>query len=421
MSMSLSMSLSKCFLLVSIAVGLTLNVTRSTAAADPYWPRFHGAAGDNISTDTGLLKQWPEEGPQLIWTAEGLGDGFASVSLAHGLIFTAGNVDDHTVVMALDLDGNHVWQTPCGQAWTKNYTGTRGTPTIDGDRLYYENPFGDLVCLNAKTGAKIWDLNILETFAAKNIAWALAESVLIDGDLLICCPFGEKGSVVALNKATGETVWTAEPVSDKAGYATPTITEFGGRRIVLTMSGQALVGVDIANGDLLFRHEHITKYEVNALKPLCVDGQIFISSGYKSGSEMVQLTASNGAITAAQAWASKDMDNHHGGVILWDGYIYGSSSRGQWVCFDWKTGETKYSEKGVGKGSLTCADGLLYTLSENGGKVGLIKPTPEGHEIISQFKIPKGGKDKVWAHPVVCGGRLYIRHGDALFAYDVAK
>jgi len=400
---------------------ITGTLGSSGQAAEPYWPRFHGPRGDNISTETGLLQQWPDDGPPLVWTAKGLGVGFASVSLAHGHIYTAGNLDDQTVVMALDLEGNMLWQTPCGDAWTKSHAGTRGTPTIDGDRLYYETPLGDLVCLNAKTGEKIWGINILDEFVGQNITWALAESVLVEGNVVLCCPFGEKGSIVALDKTNGQTVWAAESVGDKAGYATPSIAEFAGRRMVLSMSGKALVGADLADGTLLFRHEHITKYDVNALKPVYDDGRIFISSGYGSGSEMVQLASSGSNITARQAWVSKAMDNHHGGVILWDGYIYGASSRGKWVCLDWDSGDTMYSEDGVGKGSLTMADGLLYTLSERGGDVGLVKPTPEGHEMISQFTIPEGGEGRVWAHPVVSAGRLYIRHGDFLYAFNVKK
>ncbi|MFW6171867.1 MAG: PQQ-binding-like beta-propeller repeat protein [Planctomycetota bacterium] len=406
---------------VALFAVLTLSAARPTMAAAPYWPRFHGPAGDNKSPATGLLKEWPEGGPELVWTAEGLGEGFASVSLAHGNIYTAGNIDEQTVVMALDLDGRKVWQTACGEAWTKSHSGTRSTPTIDGDRLYYETPLGDLVCLNAHTGQRIWGLNILDQFAGKNIRWALAESPVVDGDLLICCPFGDLGSVVALNKKTGKTVWAAESVGDRAGYATPAIAEFAGRRMVLTMSSKALVGVDISNGDLLFRHEHITRYDVNALTPICVDGHVFISSGYGSGSELVKLTATEGRITAEQVWENKDLDNHHGGVVLLDGHVYGADFRRYWLCLDWETGQTEYQERGVGKGSLTYADGMLYTLSEKRGTVGLVKPTPAEHKLVSEFTIPEGGEGPVWAHPVVCDGRLYIRHGDLLFAFDVKQ
>lgn len=405
------------------ALLLVLSFSLTAAADDPYWPQFHGPLGDNISTDEGLLTEWPEEGPELLWKASGMGVGYASVSLAHGMIYTAGNVDGDTVVMALDLDGKLVWQTPCGQAWTQSHPGTRSTPTIDGDRLYYETPWGDLVCLNAKTGEKVWDLNILEEFEGENIQWALAESPVVEGDLLICSPFGEKGSVVALDKRSGDTIWAAESVGDKAGYATPTIAEFAGRRIVLTMSAKALVGVELKDGTVLFRHEHITRYDVNALKPRFVDGQVFISSGYGAGSEMVTLVDNGGSITTEQTWTSKDLDNHHGGVVLWEDHIYGANHRGNWVCLDWETGTTTYSERGLGKGSLTAAEGLLYTLNEDEKErtVGLVRPTPEEYQVISQFQLPEGGEGPVWAHPVVCGGRLYVRHGDLLFAYNVKE
>ena len=163
----------------------------------PYWPQFHGPNGDNISIETGLLKQWPEGGPELIWKAEGMGEGFASISLANGLIYTAGKLDDQTVVIALNLNGKMEWQAKCGPAWTKSFPGTRSTPTLDGDRVYYESPLGDLVCLNAKTGEQLWGKNVLSEFGGENIQWALAESPIIDGDNLICCPFGTEGSVVA--------------------------------------------------------------------------------------------------------------------------------------------------------------------------------------------------------------------------------
>jgi outer membrane protein assembly factor BamB len=407
--------------LAAIVTCSVLTVGTVALAEAPSWPVFHGPNGDNISTETGLLKTWPEDGPPLAWTAEGIGDGFASASLAGGVIYTAGNVEDHTVVTAMDLDGKIKWQAECGKAWTRGPAGTRATPTIDGDRLYYENPYGDVVCLDVAGGKKIWEINILDEFDGKNIIWALSESLVIDGDNVICCPFGKKASVVALNKKTGRVAWTAEGTGDKAGYATVSIVKFAGRRMILAMSGKALVGVDADKGKLLFRYEHKTKHDVNATQPIFNDGMVFITSGYGAGSEMVKLTASGGKITAQQAWENKDMDNHHGGVILLDGYLYGSAMKRNWICLDWKTGQTKYSDGGVGKGAVTCADGMLYTQAENqkNRTVGLVRPTPEGHQLVSQFAFPEGGKGRVWAHPVVCGGRLYIRHGDKLFAFNV--
>jgi outer membrane protein assembly factor BamB len=215
-------------------------------------------------------------------------------------------------------------------------------------------------------------------------------------------------------------VWkSATADEDLAGYATPAVIEYKGLRIILTLTGKALIGVNADDGDLLFRHEHKTSFDVNVLTPIFHDGQIFISTGYHAGSEMLKLTVDGKKASVEQVWESKDMDNHHGGVVLLDGYLYGSCHDRDWACLEWKTGKKMYREPGVGKGSLTCAEGMLYTLSEK-GKVGLVKATPDGHhKVISEFKLPKGGEGPSWAHPVVCGGRLYIRHGDFLYAYDI--
>lgn len=406
-------------LLATLALVLAASVTPAVSAAD--WPVFHGPDGSNKSPDTGLLKEWPEGGPKLIWQAEGLGEGFSSVTVANGMVYTAGNKDEKTIVTALDMAGKPVWQAANGGAWTKDHPGTRSTPTIDGDRLYHESPIGNLICLNAKTGEEVWSLNILKEFEGENIIWALAESPIIDGDRLICSPFGKKASVVALDKMTGKVVWTAEGTSDKAGYGTPVLVEYGGLRMVLTMNQKAVVGVDADSGTLLFRFPHETKYDVNALIPLFHEGQVFVSSGYGAGSQLIKLSVNGKNVSAEQVWENKKFDNHHGGVILVDGYIYGTNFRGQWMCLDWKSGEVKWTDKGIGKGSLTYADGLLYGFNEreNDRTVGLIKPSPDGYELISQFQIPEGGKGNSWAHPVVIGGRLYVRHGDFLFVFDV--
>jgi outer membrane protein assembly factor BamB len=389
----------------------------------PSWPRFHGPNQDNISTDTGLLRQWPKDGPPLAWTAKGLGEGFADVTISDGLIYTAGNVDDKMTITALDMDGHARWHVDNGEACKKQYPGSRGTPTIDGERLYHESPSGRLVCLNAKTGKRIWSVNILDEFKGKQITWALAESVLIDGNHVICCPGGPETAVAALDKRTGKTVWKSPSAEgDLAGYASPSLAVCQGLRIVLTMTNKSLIGVNADNGNLLFRFAHPTAWEVNALMPIYRDGHIFISSGYgTSASVLLKLNVDGKKAKVEEVWRSKDLDSHHEGVVMLDGYIYGSahqSGKGKWVCLDWKTGKTMWAKKGIGKGAVTCADGLLYGINEN-RTVGLIKPSPEKYELVSEFDIPKDGKGKTWAHPVVCGGRLYIRHGDFLYAYDV--
>jgi len=385
------------------------------------WPRFHGADGSNISSDTGLLKQWPEGGPQLAVTIGGIGHGFSGVTIAGGRIFTAGNIGEKTVVTALDLEGNILWQAENGQAWNDSYEGSRGTPTVDGEFVYHQSPYGELSCFNVIDGVKVWGVNVLTMFGAENIRWGLAESVLVDGDLVITCPGGSKASVAALDKKTGKMMWTAASTGANAGYSSPAVAEFGGLRIVLTMNATAFIGIDVSNGNLLWTYGHETDYEINATTPIFHDGQVFITSGYGSGSEMLKINVDGDKAAVEKVWESSELDNQHGGVILIDGYLYAAAhkkNRGKWICLDWRTGALKYAEKGVGMGSATAADGMLYTLSEK-GVMGLVSLNPDAHTVISSFKHPDGGEGKSWAHPVVCGRRLYLRQGEKLFVYDI--
>lgn len=381
------------------------------------WPRLMGPHGDNVSPATGLLKEWPKDGPPLAWFAKGLGDGHASVTIGGGRIYTSGNVGDATAVTALNLDGSRAWQTPNGPAWTRDYPGARGTPTLDGDRVYHESPMGQLACFDAASGEKLWSVDLLDEFQAENIQWGLAESVLVDGDRVIACPGGKKASIVALDKRTGKTVWTAEP-GDKAGYASPILVEQDGLRMILAMTSAALIGVDADTGASLFRHEHRTQYEVNATTPIYSKGRVLITSGYGAGAEMLALSVDGKKAAVQRLWQVKDFDNHHGGVVLRDGLIYGAASNGKWFCIDWQSGDVRYNQSTFGKGTLTSADGMLYLLSEK-RDAALAPATAEGLTIISRFKMPDGGGDQSWAYPVVCNGRLYLRHGDQLFAYDV--
>lgn len=387
--------------------------------AAPYWPAFQGSRGDNISDDTGLLRTWPADGPPVVWTAEGIGQGFSSVSLARGLIFTAGNINDQSVVTALDLDGKIQWQTPAGGAWTGSHAGTRSTPTVDDDRIYFQNPLGELFCLEAATGKPIWSVNVLERFGSSNITWALAESTLVDGDRVISTPGGPQTAVVALNKMTGETVWQSPSAEgDLAGYATPTLVAYEGKRLLFTFTSKAIICVDADTGKLYWRVPHETSYDVNALKPIFRDGRVFVTSGYGTGSRMLQVKVAGDQVELEEVWSNPELDNHHGGVLLWDGYLYGAKFGHDWACLDWATGRTMYSAPGVGKGSLTCADGLLYTLSEK-SQMGLVAADSESFEVVSRFRLPRQGEGPSWAYPVVCGGRLYVRYDNYLYCHDV--
>ncbi len=406
-----------------VVLALALSALASTSLAsglEPYWPQFHGPNQDNKSPDTGLLKQWPAAGPPLAWKATGIGFGYSTVAIGGGRIFVTGNIKDRSVVTALSVqEGRILWRAPNGKAWVNPVAGTRSTPTLDGDRLYDLNPFGDLVCLEAATGKKLWGLNILAAFGGKNIEWGLAESMLIDGQRLICCPGGQS-AMVALDKLTGKLIWRASSVGEPPSYATGRLVEYKGLRIVITASLRSIIGVNADTGELLWRVPHETLYDENVLHMVYQDGRFFFSS-LQTGSVKWQIHVEGDKVWIDELWRSKEMDNHHDHVILHNGFLYGSSAiynPGRWVCLDWQTGEKRYAERGVGKGTLTFADGMLYTLSEQ-HVVGLVWPTPAAHELVSRFRLPTGGHGPSWAHPVVIGGRLYIRHGDLLYVYDV--
>jgi outer membrane protein assembly factor BamB len=404
-------------------VGL-LSTGLVAAAAEPSapWPQFHGPRRDNISSDTGLRKSWPDGGPRLLWTARGIGHGFATVAIANGLIYTAGNLGDRTVISALDLEGRIRWQSPNGRDWQQPVPGTRSTPTLDGDRLYHQNPWGDVVCLDAATGKQHWTVNILDLFHSKHINWGQAESLLVDGDRLICSPGGPETAMAALDKRTGRLVWKSPSSGDLAGYCSPVLAECQGLRILMTLTSQALIGVDADRGSLLWRFPHETPFEEMITMPVYHDGHVAISTR-TTGTVLLKITVEGKKASVAEVWRSENLDNQHGGVILLDGFLYGAChvrNNARWVSLDWATGRQQYAERGIGKGSATYADGCLYCLNERRG-VAMVRATPKAHEILSQFVLPEGGEGPTWAHPVVCGGRLYLRHSDYLYAYDVRE
>ena len=404
-------------LVAFLCVGLPPNA----AGVSPFWPRFHGPKGDNISSDTRLLKQWPEAGPRLLWIAEGLGQGYASVTLAGGMIYTAGDSDKQDVVTAMDLDGKVRWRFENGPSWQKSVPGARGTPTVDRGRVYHESALGSVVSLDARTGRRIWGRDLVKELGGRYGGWGYAESLVVDGRHVICCPGGDT-AIVALEKESGKIAWRSPSAGEPAGYATPIVAECGRLRMVLTMSERSLIGVNADTGALLWKLEHVNpNYVANCVTPVYHEGRVFVSCGYGKGCALLKVNVSGKSAAVEPVWSNTDLDNRHGGVLLLDGHLYGASQvthKGRWVCLDWETGRLSYAEKGVGEGSVTSAAGMLYVLSEQ-RKVGLLRATPTGHEVVSQFQLPQEGGGASWAHPVVCGGRLYLRYGSRLYAYDV--
>lgn len=400
----------------------------ASAANNNGWPCFHGPERNNLSTETGLLRAWPEGGPKLLWTATDIGNGYSTVSIADDRIFTAGMIDKQTYVIALDMAGKKLWQKLNGQSWEAAdyqtwavpYSGARGTPTVDGDTVYHLSDLGQLTAFTAKTGEEKWHINIMETFKAEQPEYGYSESVLIHGDALICCPAGEEGYIVALDKRTGRTLWTNTDIKDAVGNCSVVPAKIGDSQQLITLSASRILSFDPDKGHLLWEYPFANKRENNVADVIISDNLVYASTGYGKGCILLRpIRKADGKYSVEPVWESELLDNHHGGVILVDGYIYGagSESRG-WFCLDFKTGAQKWQTRG--KGSLTYADGHLYCLDER-GTMSLVRATPEKWDQTGSFRVKKGGKGLHWAHPVVCGGRLYVRHSEKLFAFDIRR
>lgn len=387
------------------------------------WPNFHGLSRDNKSSETGLLKKWPENGPKLLWTVEGLGRGYSCVSIAEGYLFTSGVVDKQTVVFAFDLNGKLVWKKSNGESWeatashARAYNGARSTPTYDNGILYHLSDMGRLAAFNYKTGEEIWFIKLREAFDAEIPEYGYSESVLIDGEHLYCNPAGKKGFMVCLNKKDGKLIWANTEIPGNVGFSSPIIAEFNGTRQIINLSSNCIYGAGMTTGKMLWSVEYENSRSNNCTDAIFQNGHVLASSGYGKGSISIKLTASGKEIIPETVWQTELMDNHHGGVILHDGYLYGAghNARG-WFCLDFMTGKELW--KAPGKGSLTYADNMFYFLEER-GIMRLVNATPEKYEEVSSFRVPEGGDGVYWSHPVVFGGHLFLRHHDKLFAYEI--
>lgn len=402
---------------VAVAGAIGLAFTGALAqAAD--WPQWRGPNRDGKSTETGLLKQWPKEGPTLLWTARDLGGGFSGVTIKDDIIYTTGISGGNLQVFAFNADGTPRWKQVHGPGWTGSHAGARAVPTIDGDSVYLLSGRGLLRQYDRKTGRPGWSVDVVKTFGGGVPRWGYAESVLVDGTKLICTP-GGSSVMVALNKDTGQVVWRSSGVTMAAHYASPIVFEMDGLRQYANLCANALVAFHAETGKFLWRYDRPAGRTANCPTPIFADGQVFSASGYNIGGGLVQVTVQGQNATARQVWDTTALINHHGGYVLVDGAIYGHSNRGNWTCLDLKTGAVRWQSTGVGKGSVTYADGMLYTYGERSGDLALVRATPEKYDEVSRFRVPSGGSGPYWAHPVVCGGRLYVRHDNNLYCFDI--
>ncbi|MCP4377884.1 MAG: PQQ-binding-like beta-propeller repeat protein [bacterium] len=409
---------------VIILLGIMAGAVAAPPASAPdQWAQFHGPRRDNKSTEKNLLTSWPASGPKLVWAKRGVGSGYAGVAISGKKIYTAGNIDGHTVITAMGLDGKILWQKKNGPVTRRSYPGSRGTPTVDCGKVYHLGPDGAIICLDAETGREIWAMNVLEKFKGTNCTWGLSESLLIDGQKVICAVGGDGSGIVALDKDTGGTLWSSPSIGDKPGYASPIVIEYGGLRQIVTAMSRSIVSLDAATGKVLWKFAHRVRLDVNVMTPIYHDGHVFVS-GPNNGSTLLKLKVTGKKCSTKIAWKNSKFENKHGGVVLVDGYLLGHSSKGsKMMCVEFKTGKVMYSVKheaaGKKSASLTFADGMLYVQNDR-KKIYLVPAGPKAFKPVSHFAILPGGSGPLWAHPVVFGGRLYVRHDKILMAYDIS-
>jgi outer membrane protein assembly factor BamB len=384
------------------------------------WPQWRGPARNSVSTETGLLQQWPASGPAVEWTATGLGRGYGSIATQGDRIFVQGASGNQSTVYSIDrATGKRVWLKALGPAGDNDRgPGPRGTPTLDGDRLYALSENGDLMCVKAADGTAVWQRNILREFRGRNIDWLVSESPLIDGGRVIVTPGGPNATLAALDKLTGQTVWTSAGLSDEAGYASPIAADVQGVRTIMTLTSRGAVGVRASDGHLMWKYDRVGNGTANIATPVVQDNRAFFTSDYGTGAALLELTAQGGEVRAREVYFTREMQNHHGGVVLVDGYVYGFSNA-ILTCLEFTTGKVMWRHRSVGKGSVTYADGRLYLLGED-NIAGLAAANPAGYTEYGRFHIADQGLPS-WAHPVVSGGRLYIRNQGTLTAYDVRR
>lgn len=387
------------------------------------WYQWRGPQRTGHSPETGLLKSWPAEGPRLVWRATGLGGGNSTPSVAGGRIYGMSYQGQDEVVWAVnERDGALVWKTVIGPAnydiGRQAHDGSGGTPTVDGSRLYAVGAGGEFVCLETATGKTVWKKSLVRDFGGRVPRWGYSESPLVDGNVVVATPGGARATLVALNKVTGEVVWQAQvPEGDAAGYSSVILANVAGEPEYIQFLAGGVVGVSAKDGKYLWRFNSPANRTANCSTPIFRDNMVFAASGYNNGGGLAKLEKGPDGITATEVYFTKRMQNHHGGMVLVGDYIYGFDGANL-TCIEFKTGEVKWSDRSVGKGSVSYADGHIYARSER-GPVALVEANPERYVEKGRFTPPDQIGQTTWPHPVISGGKLYLRDMDQLFCYDI--
>jgi outer membrane protein assembly factor BamB len=406
----------------AIAFALVVSLLTLTPGARPLsaqpseWFQWRGPNRDGHSAETGLLKEWPSGGPKEIWRATGAGTGYASFSASNNRLFTLGARGNVEYVLAFDATtGSRVWEVPNGQRFRNDMgDGPRSTPTVDGDRVYAFGGTGELVCLEAATGKKLWSVNVVNQFGGNTPYWGYSESPLIVNDRIILNAGGRRASIVALNKMNGQTLWQQH--NDDAAYSSPMLLRTGSLQQVVFFTGQRGLAVDPRDGRLLWSYERASNNTANIATPIVRGNRVFFSSDYGTGAALVEVRAAGNIASAQEVYFTRDMRNHHASSVVVGDHIYGFSSS-ILTALKFETGEMAWRNRSVGKGSLIYADERLYLYSEQ-GTIGLADATPAEYRERGRFSIKPSGPP-TWSHPIITNGRLIIRDHDTVYAYDV--
>ncbi len=374
--------------------------------------------------DRNLLREWPAEGPRLVWSYTGLGAGMGSPVIANGKVYVTGIPDTLSGtgrLHVIDLEGKLLWTKDYGTDFTELFAGARSTPTVAGELIYIESGNGVVYCLNTTTGETVWSVDFFRDLQADSVQFGFSESLLVDGDRIYCTPGGSVSNMVALNRFTGARIWSSTGSGEKATYSSPVVFTHHGNRIIVNLTASSILGISAGTGEVLWRFYQFQDNNIHANTPIYDRGEVLISSASrKDSSGLVMLKLSPDGRNAEIKWRNREIINLMGGAILNDSNIFLSTyMQPKWYCVDRETGKIRYTSKELGGGVVISADGLLYCYTERDGEMALVEATPEQMKVISRFRVPLGTAQH-WAHPVISQGRLFIRHGDALMVYQIS-
>jgi len=409
--------------IATVSGGLILICAGQVLAQD--WPQWRGPNRDGKSADTGLLKEWPANGPKLAWKATGLGKGYSNMAAAAGRLFTLGDKGDAGYVIALDaVDGKILWSARVGSAGAPgmpgwSYPGPRCTPTVSGDLVFALDAWGEMICVTAVDGKEQWRKDFRKDFGGKPPTWGYSESPLVDGDQVVVTPGGSKGAMVALDKKTGTVLWQSKDFTDDAHYSSIVLADIGGTRQYVQLTAASVVGISARDGSVLWKAPR--KGNVAVIPTPIVDGDhVYVTSGYGIGSNLFKVNSNAGKFSAEQVYANRAMAVHHGGVVKVGEYIYGYSDSKGFTCQNFQTGEIVWSDKEkIKKCCVSYADGGLYCREEETGTMILLDASPAGYKEKGRFAQPDRAKEMAWPHPTIANGKLYLRDQDVLLCHDV--